>query len=382
MEKLCVELRIDDGGLRINISPNRPHEAIIEGAKWLSFELCRKKTPLGPVEVDQFWMPIRSVYEQRQRTARNYAVIVECFWALCLKHATIFSEEVQDSFILAKLLPWTRSNGSRRIFADAVLTSPDRLGTSRRQIIAGLDDALARNTHCEIDIVAFRDAVARILGPRPVDEPVQRRYQEIAGELLGAGRTALQNWGTPGLSAPLQKWRSWMTAVGRRGGNSLDKQVLDILSYECRAALHRCYSAAWCELLPYLAARYELSAESIVFHRFWHLEPCQPQGTRDSLFHLFHGHIFALHPAAALFSLTNSGAKLLGDWLLEPEPGPAYRRLLSGLLLAIAAYSNWIEFAATERKAASRFITGVDIEDEHAAKTTQSRRRRRSKFDA
>lgn len=376
MENLSIEMRLDGGGRRIHISPNRPIQMVVEGAKWFSFELCRKTTQLGPVAVDHFWMPIASVYEQRNRAARNYSAIVEYYWARCMKHATVFDEHVQESYILAKLLPLARSNGSRRVFDDAVLTSPGRLGVSKRQIVAELDNALAGQTQRETDIVSFRDATARLLGPPDFDDRVKRRYEEIAGDLLGHGRTALQRWGPIGLAVPLQKWRRRMTAVGRRSGNALDKQVLDILSYECRAALHRCYSATWEQLLRHLDDKYDLSANSIVFHRFWHLDQCQEQGRRDSLFHLFHGHVFALHPAAALFSLTSTGARLLGEWLLEPEPGPAYGRLLTGLLISVGEYARWAETAAFLRRTGSQLITGFDIEEKHAAQITRPRRRR------
>lgn len=87
-----------------------------------------------------------------------------------------------------------------------------------------------------------------------------------------------------------------------------------------------------------------------VFHRFWHLDLCWPSNeSSDANFHLFHGHIIGLHPATGLFVQTDAGNQLLGDWLAIAPQGwerssnpetPELRRLLYGLFVAIADYTN------------------------------------------
>jgi hypothetical protein len=45
------------------------------------FRLCRREVPMGDVSVDQWWMPWRSVYPDRQRMGDNYDAIVKFFEA-------------------------------------------------------------------------------------------------------------------------------------------------------------------------------------------------------------------------------------------------------------------------------------------------------------
>lgn len=375
MERVIEELRIDDGSRRIHLSPGVPG-AIIEGAKCFSLELCRKPSQFGNVPVDHWWMDVSSVYGQRNQPARNGNVIVELFWSLCLKEATVFHEEVQDSYILAKLLPHVRSNGARRIFADAVLTAPGRVGLKRPEMIAQLDASIRAHSDREMGIEDFRDETAKLLGPEIYSEEVIARYRQISEELLGEGRRTLQKWGPSGLAVPLAQWRQWMTEVGRRSGNELDKQVLDILSYEARAAMHRCYSATWCALLPHVAKKYGLTSETITFHRLWHLDQCQPSNDPSSLFHLFHGHVFALHPATALFSLCDAGCTLLGNWLEQPDSPATFQRLLHGIFVAVGDYARWMELFSFQRKRESNFVTGIDLDREYEEQVTRSKRRR------
>ena len=46
---------------------------------------------------------------------------------------------------------------------------------------------------------------------------------------------------------------------------AVPKTAMNILSYEARAAVHRCYSCVWSDLIPALARQYNLSAATVRF---------------------------------------------------------------------------------------------------------------------
>lgn len=142
-----------------------------------------------------------------------------------------------------------------------------------------------------------------------------------------------------------------MRRIGRRGGHALDKQVLDILSYECRAAFHRCYSAGCWDLIPRLTLKYHLSPANQCFLHFWHLDHCSEsaQGPH-AMFHLFHGHIFALHPAGAALLQSPTGRDLLATWLQEPESAAAFGRLLHAIFVTLHRYVEQRETGASNRR--------------------------------
>jgi len=214
-----------------------------------------------------------------------------------------------------------------------------------------LDELLSPAGSGPLPRLEFSRRTADVLGPPPLSEEVQESYLARCQELFGpAGAEADDEQG--GFASVLVRWKALMTSVGRRGGMHLQKQVLDILSYEARAALHRCYSAVWCGLLlPHLAEKYGLSAESVRFLSLWHLDQVSESNLGDqAYFHLFHGHVFALHPAAALFLSTPRGQGLVGSWLADGGTEAAFGRFLAGMLVAVHHYDARREQSAADRK--------------------------------
>src|SRR3954469_24535744 len=96
-------------------------EALELDGRLFRFELCRRAERMGPVPVDHWWMDTRRVYGQRGRTATAREAVTGYFWALCQHHKTDAEPAVQESYILAGLLPLARSNAARRVFMDARL---------------------------------------------------------------------------------------------------------------------------------------------------------------------------------------------------------------------------------------------------------------------
>lgn len=112
-----------------------------------------------------------------------------------------------------------------------------------------------------------------------------------------------------------------------------------IFSYEGRAALHQCYAHVWSYLLNKFLQEQRMTPVAVAFHAIWHgLQSCQPPGQRR--FDLFHGHIFALHPAAGTFIRTACGAELLEACLHDPDNLPKRWRLWNGLCTAVWQYAQ------------------------------------------
>ena len=167
--------------------------------------------------------------------------------------------------------------------------------------------------------------------------------------------------------------------MSRRGGAKRVWWRLGILSYECRTAFHQCYSGVWCYLLPYLAQKYGMDDHSIAFHRLWHLDQREPSNFDDYHLHLFHGHVFALHSATGSFVNTKTGGELMATWLKERGDGPAFRRLLYGLLVAIHHYAGRNDIYALLRKKSPHFLTdeGLGQKERDAVERRTGRRPRR-----
>lgn len=330
---------------------NYSTEELHVGEQPFPFELCRKAEQVGPLVLDHWWMNTRRLYGQRRRPAPNLQNITAYFWALCRQHRTAADPEVQESYLLANLVPWARSNAGRRIFADAHLTRPELLDSSTVEVQKNLEELLRKSRQDTLTLAAFNDRTADILGPPNLAAEIRDRYQEVVEDLLGEARAALGKDSCAGVKIAVAAWQQMMRGIGRRAGFGLDKQVLDILSYECRAALHRCYSAVWWDLLPHLALKHHLSPPSLRFLAFWHLDHCgaAEQGAH-ALFHLFHGHIFGLHPAGGTFLQSPIGRSLLGAWLQKPESEAAYGQLLHGMYVTLYHYSDLRDLGSTGRR--------------------------------
>jgi hypothetical protein len=296
-------------------------------------------------------MNTRRLYGQRRRPAPNLQAITDYFWALCQKYGTADVPEVQESYILAQLLPFARSNAGRRVFADGHLRAPERFGDSRAKMEEELEGLLRSSCKNRMAMVNFKNRTADVLGPPIVNDEIRQSYLELANDFLADSRAALVRNGDKGVQAAIDHWQQITRQVGRRAGHATEKQVLNILSYECRAAFHRCYSAVWTDLIPRLTLIHELSPASQHFLHFWHLDHCSESAEGPhALFHLFHGHIFALHPVGAALMQTSTGRKLLGAWLQDPESELAFGQLLHAILITVYHYAGLRETAASNRR--------------------------------
>jgi len=338
------------------------------------FTLYRKPAEFGGVHVDQFWMALPSVYGQRGKQSANHDRIIDYYWSRCLEGGTDAEDDVVESYILAKLLPQVRSNGSRRVFTDAIGTQPRRVGESKQALIAELEAQLHRARDQAMDGLTFNRITNGLLGAESFNAEASAFYIAFAKQLFERGREAIRQRGPSGLEVSALSWKQLMTSIGRRAEMADQKMALDVLSYECRAAMHRCYSATWFDLLKRLDQKYSLSVESVQYHRLMHFDIVFDLGNPHARFHLFHGHVFALHPAVGPFLQTKTGGELIGSYLRE-DPGPsASPRLLNGLVIAMNDYASRLELYRESRKKQPR--SNVDIEESQDEAVHRSRRRR------
>ncbi|MCA9091349.1 MAG: hypothetical protein KDA90_22260 [Planctomycetaceae bacterium] len=346
-------------------------ETLAVGGRRFRFKLCRKPdTALGPATVDHWWMPVTEVYAQRQRKNQanqgNHRAVLDFYWACCQQERATNERDAQERFLLAGLLPMMRSDGGRRIFADAFPARGTQLERSAE--IENLELAIRSQARQTLSWDGFRNRTRDALTPRTEYSADQReQYTAFVHGLLDEACQLLERGDVQGaMLAASTNWSDLIRTYGRRKGHQDIKLILDILSYEGRAAFHHAYSLVWSDLIPFLAARHGISDPTAAFLRFWHQDWIRPdQSNPNCCYSLFHGHVFALHPCGARFLLTPSGQRLLGNWLIELESNQLLEQVLHGLSLSAFEYRRILMDRASLRPD-DQVANVSEIEDLHA----------------
>ena len=214
-----------------------------------------------------------------------------------------------STYFLASLASDIRSNKSQDVFPDA---SPANTSSAKRyRMVADLDDILQQTAGKELsceDFYCHSRTVGDLASP---SDGVVEEYSIMESQLFAG---VLDNWTEePDICARLvqERWRDWMRRARSRDCSHVFKNVLNVLSNESRAALHQCYSLLWLHLADAFAKQ-EDSTFVRQFHRFWHCDhrvsTCDVQDM-----HLFHGHVFGLHPAFSLVIQTKTGGGMIAD---------------------------------------------------------------------
>ncbi len=329
------------------------------GSENFEFELCRKQNvPFGPVDVDQWWMEVTPLYAQRQNRrlqSRNHGQVIEHYWASCRQEQATLERDAQERFLLASLLPRMRSQGSRRVFDDAFLRAGRRVDQEREvQILNGL---LHGSREKGLTMEEFHDNSLMLLRSAKWSPELRQKYESLSATLLDKACHSLSRHSNTGAAIEMARvqWDSLMRQFGRRSRCDQEKLVLDVISYESRAAFHHCYSNVWYYgLLPKLNRDHGVNEESLLFMYFWHTSRVIQRQS------LFHGHVLGLHPGTARFLLTATGRELMGDWLQDTCNDVAHSRLLHGLYLSLYDYSNRRSESAADRSASNRSSLNAD----------------------
>lgn len=353
------------------------------------FQLSRKKAYFGDLLIDQFWMKPTSIYGT-ESDSLNHISLVGCFWALN-KRAKSAGETGLDidaaieTYVLACLLPQMRTNGSRSVFMDQVPQGSWKNASTLKH--AGLDQSdfdlnslLAKSDYKQESMYEFHRLVGKVLGPKKYDKKTRESYAVFSNYLFGRAQGTFKRAPDQGLDAVFLRWKEWMRGIGRHRGKKTEKTVLDILSYEGRTAIHRCYASVWEELLPLLAKRFELTVESQLFHRLWHRDHIVEATPTTSRFHLFHGHVFALHPASSFFAKSDIGRRLIGDAITEGLSNcgdqAAFQRFLAAFRVAVFVYYKYIKTVAEERKNRPISLPNERVIQSKDTSSTKSSRRK------
>jgi hypothetical protein len=345
---------------------------------WLRF----KTVELGPLTLRQFWMDASGLYRPKAETPSNYWSVVQLFWLACQEQGRHKDRANQETYLLARLLPLTRDKGARRIMADSRLGSGAAGRRRRRQMVQELEQILRQPQRParmrRLASVELRDRTADILGlPRLENKKVRARKEQIDHELLDDACRLLIHDQEGAVWLAAQRWERAMKRWGRRSGFKLEKLALDIISFEARAALHRCYSMVWHELVRGLRNPLSLTASEAQLIRLWHLEPVRQSGDPARRFHMLHGHILALHPTGALLMESPLARQILGEFLAAPDVEAKvapWRRLTYSIEAAFWAYTGARERQA-ERRARRPKADSREIEAEERRRARRTRRR-------
>lgn len=306
------------------------------------FSLCHKFDDFGAIPVNQWWMPVTELYAQRQKRGAvegNHRMTTEFYWAMCRALGATRERDAQERFLLARLLPEVRSQGGRKIFADAFLDG--RSVRDRQERVAELEAMLCASGHEQMTRAQFHEGTHILLGRREYPDETQQIYDCLASQLLAEPCQALGHGATSEAVAMVQdRWQQHQKAIGRRAGRAEAKSVLDVLSYEARAAFHHCYSVAWSALLPRLQETRQLTEPDFHFLRLWHLDQIDSDAAeRGECLSLFHGHILALHPGTGYFLQAATGRTLMGEWMRAPNSESCFNRFLHGLFVTLNQYA-------------------------------------------
>jgi hypothetical protein len=232
-----------------------------------------------------------------------------------------------------------------------------------------------------------------------MDDEASAMYSEEIPLLLHDAAELMSKDREAAVQLTMARWDSAMARHYRRRHwkSQTAALVFSVISYECRTCLHECYSDVWTELLGSggpLRQIYSLSAQDVCFLSLWHVIQKAPSQFPDARFDLFHGHVFALHPALRLLIRTAMGKQVLGDFVTEasdlsrlPEPQemfarvrklPKFRRLLQAADLAVYVYTSARQDLALERnveQATSHELMELNQARQHERNLGRSRRR-------
>lgn len=324
--------------LTISLQPDANSRAI-------SFPLFAKKVRLGDVEIKHVWMEKTAIYGQRGKSKTLAIDLADSFWAICVGQGEVNTTDLQQIYLLARLAPESRSNASRDVFNDAHFSTKIKL---RQDVASQIEKLLQGYDGAGYTPEKFR-IVTRQLGPCRMNVHSNRKYTELADVLMTDACRMLPSDREGAIALSLQRWNTFQRQWGRRTGFKLEKKILDILSYECRAALHRCYAALWDAFLPTIKEAVGLDDRSEMFLRFWHGEWTEEAPRTGAMVSMFHGHVFALHPGASLLLKVPTGKRILGDFLGRPS-NRTRGHLLWALCVCFAVYKETHDRVKEERR--------------------------------
>ena len=304
-----------------------------------TLQLMSRQTALGDSLFEQFWVPKTGLFGTRNNRSGNHSAVLDFYRCLCVDRVNDRHETSAKVHLLASLLPLIRSNGSQRIFPNASVVTAKNCPTQSEFCSETLEIHLKGSEAEQITLVEFCNRNRKALEFPTFPDTTYSTYREYESELL---TNATDQWWYDPTGAQLlveQRWLQWRDGFGRRRGNKEKKDVLNILSYECKAAFHQAYSALWVEMIPHLIAGNDNQLFSQRFHTLWHLDHRIAVPGHDRNIRLLHGLALGLHPALGTLLKTDTGSRLVGETVAAPEDTDAQQRFLHAVLVALHLYA-------------------------------------------
>jgi hypothetical protein len=343
-------------------------ETLFAGGLGFAFSLCAKPEEFAGISIAHFWMDTRSIYGQRNTPAVNLRPMADYFWMRCLLERRHTHPAQQEIYLLALLCPHVRSHGGNRVVAES---RARRSASTKREQVDALEALLKTSPRTrkgesdQLTMQQFHQRTEAILGSS-YGVAELAAYREICAELFDDTLRRTMEVRMPDEALALARWNSLNNRFGRRSRRPHLRKALDVLSHEARAAVRRCYSCVWNDLIPQVASERNLPKASIQFLKLMHLEHILPPhvgADTEPPTNLFRGHVLSLHPATGLLLQTPTGRRLMGEYLAgetAEECLAPFQRLLRAVEISLYAYTG---HRADMRRLKRPQDAGLDIED-------------------
>lgn len=303
----------------------------------VSLELRSRDLSLAGQTISQFWIDKRTLVARNGTFGRNFQPILDHFYHEA-QQLTGGNGKIVETHLLATLLPEVRLDASQVIFPDASLKKRTvRSGDEHRE---QLDQMICASRDQRLTLFEFHEQSRNAVGFPTLSVEEMSLYRGWSAQLFEGLEDIWPHDLADAISKLKERWEVWKKRFGRRSNSHLQKTVLNMLSFESKAAFHQCYSAAWTAVLPRLANEVVRPDIFTNFHGLWHLDQRVPiSGNRQDL-HLLHGLVLGLHPAFSLLISTPIGQELIGDAIANTTDIAAQERFFHAALIAIYQYED------------------------------------------
>ena len=300
-------------------------------------ELCSREMFLAEHPLTQYWVDKRTLVARNGTFGKNFQPILDHFYSET-HQLTVDKGKAAETHLLATLWPEVRHDAAQVIFPDARLKKQS--AQAQNELLERLDQMLRASRDERLTLLDFHEQSRIAVRCAVYSSEEKSLYKSWSEELFDGLEDDWRDNLAQAVAKLKERWEVWRRRFGRRSNSYLQKTVLNVLSFESKAAFHQCYSAAWATLLPHLASALVHPEVSMNFHGLWHLDQRAPiPGTHQEL-HLLQGLVLGLHPAFSLLISTPTGRSLIGESVAETADIAAQERFFNAALVSIYQYEE------------------------------------------
>ena len=299
--------------------------------------LCRQELDLGGNVIPQYWVDKRSLVARNGTCGSNYKAIIDHFYHKACQ-LRLVGQDTAETHLLATLLPLVRHDKAQSVFPDASLKR--RSKQDRAEYLEQLDAMVASSRGDRLKLADFQERTRNAVDFPTFSDDEIALYRKWSDELFDGLAGSWTHDLNGAADTMKSRWEVWRKQFGRRSGNQLQKTVLNVLSFESKAAFHQAYSVAWKTVLPLIGEGLTSTETFTNFHGLWHHEQrIVGRGSRPDS-HLLHGLVLGLHPALGLLISTPTGRDLIGEMVAKPSDIAAQERFFNATLISIFLYDS------------------------------------------